>query len=232
MSGGLVLPFYIVGDVSYSMTKQYAEGTPLAALNEVVTSVKDALDENPLLRDKVRFCLVDFSDDARTQIPMCDLTSFPVSSIPTLVARGGTSFSSAFRTLRTQIETDVKQLKADGHKTHRPSVFFVTDCEPTDEVHVWKAAFSELTDPGFAARPNFIPFGVGDAKKDTLEQLVYPAGKMRCFVAKDGVDPASAIRSMAEILIGSVIASANSVSEQGTAGGFVLPDLEEDDDWL
>jgi uncharacterized protein YegL len=233
VTGSLILPFYVLGDVSFSMTKKEANGScPLDALNQVIIAVKDALDENPILADKVRFSLIDFSDDARTQIPMCDLMSFSASAIPVLQPRNSTSFVAAFKTLRLQIDTDVRQLKADGFKAHRPAVFFVTDGEPTDDPREWQTAFAELTDQNFSSRPNFIPFGVGDARKDTLDQLVYPQGKMRSFVAKDGVDASAAIRQMAEVLIGSVLASANSITSQGTAGGFVLPELEEDDDWL
>ena len=235
MSEQLVLPFCVLADVSYSMTQQPQGGegdTPLEALNTLVPAVKDALDENPILGDKIRFAVVDFSDEARTQIPLCDLMKVPTDSIPTLTARGGTSFAAAFTALRQQIESDVRQLKADGHKVHRPAVFFLTDGEPTDTEDQWRSAFAELTAQSFKARPNIIPFGVGDAPKNVLDQLVFPVGKMRSFKARDGQDPAGAIRVMAEVLIGSVIASANSVSADGDSGGFVLPDDDEDDVWL
>lgn len=229
----LVLPFYLLVDVSYSMTQENADGgSPLKAVNEIAKNIKDSLDENPLLSDKVRFSLVDFSDDARTQIPLCDLATVENASLPILAARGGTSFSAAFTAIRSQIDGDVRQLKADGHKVHRPAVFFVTDGEPMDPDADWQRAFAELTDSSFKSRPNFIPFGVAEAKKDILDKLAYPQGKMRSFTMKEGANPADAIRSMAEILIGSVIASANSVSSDGESGGFVLPDDDEEGDWL
>ena len=65
-------------------------------------------------------------------------------------------------------------MKADGHKVHRPAVFFLTDGEPTDDDAAWKQAFSELADPAFQARPNVIPFGVADAQKKVLDQIVHP----------------------------------------------------------
>jgi uncharacterized protein YegL len=237
MSELLVLPFYVVADVSYSMTQAPQNAgpdgrTPLDALNTLVPALKDAIDENPILGDKVRFSLIDFSDDATTQIPLCDLSKIQTADIPALVARGGTSFVAAFTALRRQIDSDTRQLKADGNKVHRPAVFFLTDGEPTDQDSDWQRAFADLTDPSFKARPNMIPFGVGEAKKAVLDQIVHPVGRMRSFVAKDGVDAASAIRSMAELLIGSIIASANSVTDEGDSGGFVPPDVDEDPDWL
>jgi uncharacterized protein YegL len=229
----LVLPFYVVADVSFSMTLPRPGGdAPLASANQIVPAVKDALDADPILGDKVRFSLIDFSDDARTQIPLCDLMKVGTEDIPLLEARGGTSFAAAFTALRQQIDADIRQLKADGNKVHRPAVFFLTDGEPTDADGVWQRAFADLTDPSFKSRPNVVPFGVGEAQKNVLDQLVHPVGRMRSFVAREDADPAQAIRSMAEMLIGSIIASASSITAEGDSGGFVPPDDDEDDAWL
>jgi uncharacterized protein YegL len=231
----LLLPFYLAVDVSYSMSVQPTTPdtvSPIAAANTIVASVKDALVDNPLLIDKVRFAMVDFSDDAQTVIPLCNLAQVANDDIPVLTVRGGTSFAAAFAKLRSQIDSDVRQMKADGHKVHRPAVFFLTDGEPTDSDAEWKQAFAELTDASFSARPNVIPFGVGDAKKLVLDQIAYPQGKMRAFVTREGANAAEAIRQMAELLIGSVIASANSVAVGGSSGGTFIPPDDEDGDWL
>jgi uncharacterized protein YegL len=234
MSNELVLPFYVLADVSYSMTQGGADGvTPLEQLNRMVPTIKDALDENPILGDKVRFSLLDFSDDCRTQIPLCNLMAVPSDSIPTLTARGGTSFAAAFTTARQQIDSDHRQLKADGHQVHRPTVFFLTDGEPTDPDLEWRSAHTDLVDTSFRAHPNIVPFGVGTARKDILDQVSAPAGKWNAFIAAPGTDPAKAIRSMAELLIGSIVASASSISEGGTSGGFVPPDPDDEPDiWI
>lgn len=238
MTEMLVLPFYVIVDVSYSMTMipKTADGVgeaPLVAGNKIVRAVKETLDEAPILADKVRFSLLDFSDDAQVIIPMCDLMRVQAGDIPDLQARGGTSFVAAFSLLKRQIGIDVAQLRADGHKVHRPATFFLTDGEPTDDDVEWKASFTALTEPMFKERPNFIPFGVAEAKKVILDQLVYPPGKMRSFVAKQGEDPAKAITTMAEKLVGSVLASASSIHSGGDSGSFILPADEEDDAvWL
>lgn len=238
MTEMLVLPFYVVADVSYSMTMKppavdgVAALRPIDAANEIVKKVKIALENSPLLGDKVRFAMLDFSDDAQVVIPMCDLTKVDPSQIPQLQARGGTSYVAALQLLKRQIPIDVGQLKADGHKVHRPAVFFLTDGEPTDPDHEWKASFADLTDPSFKERPNFIPFGVAEAKKELLDQLVYPQQRMRSFVQRTGEDPSAAITSMAEKLVGSIIASANSIQSDGMGGTFILPDDDDGDVWL
>jgi len=238
MTEMLVLPFYVVMDVSYSMTmaSQTPDGAPKAPIdsgNDVVKEVKIALEDSPLLSDKVRFSLIDFSDDAQVVIPMCDLTTVAPHDIPTLTARGGTSYAAAFTLLKKQISQDVAQLKADGHKVHRPAVFFLTDGDPTDDDSVWQGGFADLTSPGFKERPNFIPFGVAQAKKAILDQLVYPPGKMRSFIQQNPNDAANGIKAMAEILIGSIVGSVTSFSEGSESGAFMLPEPDEDEDvWL
>jgi uncharacterized protein YegL len=225
--GRLVLPFYVLADVSYSMS-----GTALDALNSIVPEMKDAFDINPILSDKVLFSLIDFSDDARTQIPLCDLLDVSLDSVPRLVARGGTSYAAAFRWARKQIEADLRGLKLDGYRVYRPAVFFLTDGQPTDDPADWERAFFELIRPDFGARPNIIPFGFGAADVAVLDKIAYPAGRMRAFLAREGTNPGAAIRSMAEILIQSIVASANSVASLGEGGGFILPSVDEDDVWL
>jgi hypothetical protein len=183
----------------------------------------------------VRLGAIDFSDDARVVLRLDDVRN--VDPIPTFSTRGATSYKEAFRLLRQEIEKDYAQLRGDNYKAYRPAVFFVTDGEPTDDHADIVAAFQELTDPSFKLRPNIIPFGVGAATKDQLDQWVYPKAAdgakkpMRSYVTKDGVDPGQAITKVAEVLLSSVIASAQSVNAQGSGGGFVLNDEDLDSDW-
>ncbi|OLR91454.1 vWA domain-containing protein [Actinokineospora bangkokensis] len=221
---GKLLPFYVVVDVSYSMS-----GTKLASANQIMPRVLDAVAKAPILSDKVRFAVIDFADDALVRLPLCDILDDDVQ-LPSLSTRGGTSFSAAFRLLRTEIEANVKQLKADGFLVHRPAVFFISDGEPTDPEGTWRAAFHDLTHfdkaakEGFSMYPNFVPFGVDDADPKVLQQLIHPTGgnkPMRMFVQSKDADPAAAIAAMAEVLISSVLASGESMA-QGNSG-IILP---------
>jgi uncharacterized protein YegL len=222
----MVLAFYIVVDVSYSMK----DGGCLDAANELVTSVWDAVQTNPVLADLVRISVIDFSDEAQVIIPLGDLRN--VEHLPRLAERGGTSYAAAFRRLRQEIAGDIKQLKDDGYKVYRPTVFFITDGAPTDDASDLQTAFQDLTAADFKARPNLIPFGVGAATKEILDPWVFPQGRMRAYAQKEGVAPSAALNSLAEILVGSIIASTNSVDEQGQAGGLVLPDDDDLDNWI
>lgn len=220
-----LLPFYVVIDVSWSM-----DGDNLRAASDIMPRIVDVLAQNPILADKVRFGLIDFSDTAQVLLPLCDVLD-PNLVLPGLAVRGGTSYAAAFRALRKQIEQDVHQLKADNFSVHRPAVFFLSDGAPTDEETEWRAAFAELTEydrqsrTGFAMYPNVIPFGVDNADPRIMQQLIHPAGgakQMRMFLMNKENNPAAAIQAMAEIMISSVLSSGMSVA--GGASGIMLPD--------
>lgn len=223
---GKLLPFYLVVDVSWSMT----EGDRLPSATRIMTSVLDALSKAPILSDKVRFALIDFSGDAQVRLPLCDLLSGDVQ-IPQLTARQtGTSYAAAFQLLRSEIESNVKQLRADGYAVHRPAVFFLSDGAPTDPTELWQAEFGALTDydptskQGFSKFPNFVPCGVADADPQILRTLIHPSTgnkQMRMYLMDDGQDPGVAISKIAEILISSMLQSGVSIAQGGS--GMILP---------
>ncbi|SFR22911.1 Uncharacterized conserved protein YegL, contains vWA domain of TerY type [Lentzea waywayandensis] len=225
---GKLLPFYIVIDVSFSMTLN----DKLDTANRIMPTVTDAVAQAPILSDKVRFAVVDFSDDAQVRMPLCDILEEGVQ-LPALSPRGGTSYVAAFRMLRNQIAQDVKQLKADGFAVHRPVVFFISDGEPTDHRADWEAAFKDLTTydkgtlTGFSMYPNVVPCGVDDADPTVLQTLIHPAGgpkPMRMYMQdKTKIDAGQAIAAMAEVLISSVLASGESMA-QGNSGIILPPD--------
>jgi uncharacterized protein YegL len=216
--GQKILPFYLVVDVSASMT-----GDRMTALNNVVPQLVDALARDPILSDKVRFALIDFSEDARVRLPLSDLLD-PALVIPRLEERSMTSYVAALKLLRTEIVANVDLLKADEFEVHRPAVFLVSDGVP-DHNEDWQPAFEELTsyDPatgdGFRMFPNIIPIGVGDADGAVMQRLIHPAtGKraMKMYLMDHGFDPAKAITAVAEVLVASVIQSASAPSGGST----------------
>jgi uncharacterized protein YegL len=225
---GKILPFYLVTDVSASMT-----GAPLDAVNEIMPAVVDALAETPILADKVRFALIDFGSDAQVRLPLCDPLDENVT-LPALGIRGVTSFAAAFRLLRLEIESNVLQLKADGFAVHRPAVFFLSDGEPTDPESEWQDAFRDLTfydrvaKQGFSMYPNIVPCGVAQANPNTMKRLIHPStgGKqMQMYMMNEGQDAAKAIAMIAEILISSMVKSGESMA-QGNSG-LILPDKSQ-----
>jgi uncharacterized protein YegL len=219
--GNKLLPFYVVVDVSFSMS-----GDRIDAANQILPEIADALSLNPILSDKVRIGLLDFSGDAQVQLPLCDVLDQNLALPNLVVRRGGTSYAAAFRLLRAEIAANVKQLKADRFQVHRPAVFFLSDGQPTDKAGVWQAAFAELVSDQMY--PNIIPFGVDKADGRTMQALIHPAQgrkQMKMFLMDEGGDPATAISEMAKVMITSVIRSGNSLAQGET--GIQLPDKGE-----
>lgn len=230
-----VLPFYLLIDVSWSMS-----GTKIDAANRILPEFVDALRRDPVISDKVKFSVVDFSGTACVVFPLGDPSD--LEALPTLETRtDGTNYSGAFEKLRETISQDVEQLKADGFQVHRPAVFFVSDGEPNDDERKRAEAFEQLTQydgeagTGFAYFPNLIPFAIDEADPEMLKRFVHPRDKMRLFVQKEDSDPGRAIAGMAKVLLGSVMKS-------GKQGHFVLEEERVDgleavpagaaDDWI
>jgi uncharacterized protein YegL len=225
-----ILPFYVVVDVSYSMSEKGPgeQESKLDAANRMVTELRNALAESPTVADKVRVAVLDFSDDAQVVVPLCDLSM--KTDIPTCAVRGGTSYIAAFQLLRDQVQSDVSQLKADGFAVHRPAVFFLSDGEPTDEDAAWRQAFTELTHydkaskTGFPFFPNVIPLGIGPGP-ETLRELIHPKDRSKAYFMKDGSKAAEALGDMTQLLVASTVQSAASATAGGPA--LVLPDSDE-----
>ena len=154
---------YFVGDESHSMA-----GDPIAAVNQGLIDLRDEVAKHPLIGKKVRFGIITFADTAQTRLELSELSEDLV--LPTLAPRGrGTSYASALEALRQTIPADVALLKGSGYQVHRPSVFFLSDGQPTEKADKWrKRASSELKDPGFRERPNILAFGVGDADPEVI----------------------------------------------------------------
>lgn len=190
-----ILPFYVVCDQSYSMADH------LDALNDGLAQLHAAVGTDPVVADKTRFCLIGFAGNAEVLQPLC--TPSDVVRLVGLATQAGTNFGAAFSLLRETIEEDVAALKADAHQVYRPAVFFLSDGHPTDPA-AWPSAYERLVDPDWAARPNIIAFGIGDADAATIGRV----GTFQAFMSHGGVSPAAALHGFARALTTSVVRTA------------------------
>jgi uncharacterized protein YegL len=223
-SGGRLLPFYLVIDVSTSM----AAGGELEAAGAIMPAIVEALARNPALSSKVPFGLIDFAGTADVRLPLCDVLSVG-SGTPVLTARDGTCYTAVFALVQRQIEADVARLKADGFVVHRPVVWFISDGTPDDDPAARQAAFARLTT--CEVYPNVIPCGVGDARPDVMGALVHPPTgpkKTVLYMTDPGELPAKAIASIAEIIISSAIQSGYGLGHGSTR--LILPSEGDPDD--
>lgn len=217
--GSKVLPVYIVVDVSWSMS-----GEPIKAANQIVPELINACTQYTTVRDMLWFSLITFSDTAKTLIPM---TSYENVTPPLLEPENSTEYGAAFREIRSNIDHDVEFLKLHHHVVLRPSVFFITDGEPTDNDQLRQAAWDDLTDKTRKTHPNIVMFGVGDkVSGDMLKRYVSHRGK--AFITRTE-SAADGLRSIIEMLVMSVVASTGSAAA-GSNEGLILDFDGIDDD--
>ena len=215
-TGAKLLPFYLVVDVSYSM-----DGAKLDAANRILPQIVDALAQNPILSDKVRFGLIDFSDDARPGSPGDPLE--PTSPCPRLTsgARPPTAPRSPCcvpRSSRTWPSSRPTSTWCTGRRCGSSATASRRTTKPPGG-----QAFADLTSSRMY--PNFIPCGVDDADMNTMGSLIHPSSgpkPMAAYMMEPAFDPAKAITAMAEILISSMLASGYSLASGQS--GTVLPD--------
>ena len=156
--GQMVMPFYLICDVSYSMSRD------MAALNDGVQRLRRSIVSEPFVDDVAHVSIMTFSDTAKVVMPLTQLSEQPM---PQLSAEGGTNYGAAFRELAHVIPADAAALKAQGYKVFRPCAFFLTDGEPQDPDYweTFKATltYNRVTSVGMRQHPAFIPFGFRQA---------------------------------------------------------------------
>jgi|688.fasta_scaffold382057_1 uncharacterized protein YegL len=210
-----VIPFYFLADVSYSM-----EGDPIKSLNDLLPTVKDAMQANPAVADMIRFALLSFSDDVQVELPLSDLNHVHANQIPELTLRGGTNFASALTKLKSEIQADYTRLRNDGFKVKRSIALLLSDGEPNEPEDSWQKAFEDLTSmPQF---PNLVPIGIGNANREVLKKLRHrkdgPAPAPALFL-NDGTNIAGMISELIQALTKSMVASAVVISSNTAPSG-------------
>jgi uncharacterized protein YegL len=199
--GRLVMPFYLICDVSLSMTHD------MSVLNEGVHRLCRAIVAEPVVDDVAQICIMTFSDTAKIIMPMDQISE---SQVPMFSAEGGTNYGAAFRRLAQAIIEDNARLKAQGCKIYRPCAFFLTDGEPLDAD--WRQTFTNTltydreTGIGMKSHPIFVPFGFRDAREDVLAQLAYPHGRGMWYHSK-AASADQTLTGILDIIMNTVIAS-------------------------
>ena len=177
--GQLVMPFYLLCDVSISMRGD------MGALNEGIHRLRRAIVSEPAVDDVAHVGILTFSDVGKVVMPLSQMSEHVM---PTLEVEGGTDYGAAFRTLAQIIAQDNAKLKAQGYKVYRPCAFFLSDGAPGDSdwEQTFRAAltFDPVTRTGMKGHPVFVPYGFRDAPEEVLRRLAYPMGKAKWYHCK------------------------------------------------
>lgn len=198
---GVLLPAYVLVDESASM------GPYVDDLTAGLVSLCEELRAAPMLAAKLRLAVLGFSDDVRVHLAVADMRV--ETNLPRVTVRGSTNYGAAFSDLAGRIPTDVRFLRDQGYKVHRPVVFFLSDGQPTD--FGWKRALAKLTDrQRMPAAPNIIACGMGSAKAATIAEVA--SRPEFGFIAERGADLGRAISEFFQALTASLIASSQALN--------------------
>jgi uncharacterized protein YegL len=199
--GQLVMPFYLICDVSYSMLND------MAALNDCLQRLRRAIVAKPVVDDVAHICIMTFSDTAKVVMPLGQMSEHQV---PTLSVEGGTNYGAAFRELANTVKRDADLLKQQGYKIYRPCAFFLTDGEPLDD-DWWETfkntlTYDRTTRVGMRQHPVFVPYGFRDAPEDVLRKLAYPLERGKWYHIKSH-DIEQALDGIINAIMTSVVSS-------------------------
>jgi uncharacterized protein YegL len=198
---GVLLPAYVLVDESASM------GPYVDDLQAGLVSLCEELRAAPMLAAKLRLAVLGFSDDVRVHLAVADMRV--ETNLPRVTVRGSTNYGAAFSDLAGRIPTDVRFLRDEGYKVHRPVVFFLSDGQPTD--FGWKRALAKLTDrQKMPAAPNIIACGMGSAERQTIAEVA--SRPEFGFLAQRGADLGKAISEFFHALTASLIASSQALN--------------------
>lgn len=210
--GQMVMPFYLVCDVSYSMVND------MAALNDSLQRLKNAIIAKPMVDDVARISIITFSDTAKVVMPLGHMGQ---QSVPTLSVEGGTDYGAAFRELAHVIPADAVDLRAKGYKIFRPCAFFLTDGEPQNDNSTWQQTFRDAltydrtTGIGMKQYPVFVPIGFRSASEDILRRLAYPAERGKWYHT-NSQNVEQALNEIMSIIMKTVVSSGLSASTEPT----------------
>ncbi|SFY43252.1 hypothetical protein OH786_00390 [Streptomyces atratus] len=198
---GVLLPAYVLADESGSMAPYEGD------LSSGLDLLCEGLRAEPVVAAKLRLTVLGFSDDVQVRLAAADMRH--ETSLPKIEFRGLTSYEAVFEDLLTRIPADVRRLRSEGYKVHRPVVFFLSDGQPTDK-GAWRQPHGRLTDrEKTPTAPTIVACGIGDARAPTMVEVV--TRPEFAFVAKPGTNIGQAVAEFFHALTASLVASSHAL---------------------
>ncbi len=128
------LPIYFLIDVSESMV-----GEPIQQVEEGLSSIIQALKADPVAIETVYISIIIFAGDAKTLIPLQEITNFYPPKFP---IGNGTSLSKGLGHLMYEMRRNTIRTTAEQKGDWKPIIFLFTDGIPTDStgnaIKEWK----------------------------------------------------------------------------------------------
>jgi uncharacterized protein YegL len=173
------LPFYLLLDCSESMV-----GEPLDAVDQGLRLLCVDLRDDPMAIETAWISVITFARQARQLCPLTEVLQF---APPTLTVGPGTSLGAALDLLTTCLAREVRTATPNQKGDWKPTVFLLTDGQPTDD---WQQALRRFQAATARSVVNFIAIGCGPDADAALLRTVTPnvlmmkdltAGSLRAF---------------------------------------------------
>ncbi|WP_285251251.1 VWA domain-containing protein [Pseudarthrobacter sp. fls2-241-R2A-168] len=201
-----IVPILVVSDVSASMGSGPGTISPIDVVNTGIESLINTLKVHPEAADCALVGIAKFSTAAEMVMPFTHIGAAAIP--PRMQTEGSTEFGNAFSLARRELEAMVTFQKASGATVYRPTVYMITDGEPTDNGR-WEAELDALGTSSYA--PNICVFGVAGASEGTLRKIAR-RDRGHVWLADQGTDPASAFAALFPALVRSVMMSASAAA--------------------
>jgi uncharacterized protein YegL len=216
--GGLsVVPFYIVCDEGSSMA-----GEAIESVNNGIVEIMESIADDPVVDSKARISIIAFNDSAHVLMDLRQTSE--VIDLPKCVARGSSSYLSAFRALKERIEIDTLRLKTEGFHVLQPYVLFIS-CGRPNPGENWQDVRTALVGASFPYRPHILSFGVGNADSEVMLSLATTPRDMNkpmAFKWRDGLMVGSALREIMKFNVSTIL-----ISTESPQGGKVAVDMSQ-----
>ena len=215
-TGRIVLPFYLLADVSAA-----AAGT-IGDFTTALHKLQQGLARDPALDEVVALSLITFGDTASTAVALDAPSRI---HIPTLRAGGSASYSAALQEYHRAFERDRARLKADDARVARAGVFLLTHGTPRDSGYqdTFRSllAYDPATKQGYRAYPNVVPIGLPGADRESLMGLAYPdfgetAQRGHWFLTDDAPTALERYRVMVQIIHRTITVTVRATTDRGS----------------
>lgn len=221
IEGQIVMPFYIVCDVSLSMESDI--GALVEALNEMVGQITSS----PVANDLTMIGVITFHSDGWVHIPLNRASRIARPMSLPKVGGAGTSYDAALHALHDAMKADRKRLFDEGRRVYRSCVFFLTDGEPnTPDDSSYRQTMRSLfgydaeTGKGNKAFPYIVAYGFRDATATHLASLAFPD-----FGPKRGEWYLVKSTSVRDVLMAILPVLGQTIVNSGLTAGYGQPQL-------
>src|SRR4051794_36560428 len=194
-------PFYIVCDVSRSMwdpgMNSGTSTTPHLVTSHALPDMLQQLEDDPYARDTAHLAIVTFADDVEVVLPLTHLRQ-QIQTVPQVPRGTNTQYNKIFQWLNENLRNDLEKLNRQGFKPQNPTIFFITDGNPTRAD--WAEERQRLSESAFEGRPLIVAFGLGKVTPEVVARIASTNPLGAACISEQDADPGELLEAIIGII--------------------------------